>query len=131
MSRFHIIIGLCTVAAFIGTGVYLELALQPIIERDPALRFTHRANHIYLLMSGLLNIAVGTYWRPHPKAWRRKMQTMASIALGVAPAVLLAAFIFEAQHDSPIRPITAAGALLCFLGVMLNLFGRQKRAAVN
>ena len=127
MKRLHLILGLCTIAAFIGTGVYLKLALPELIERDHALRFTHRANHVYLLLAGLVNVVAGIYLAPHPKRWRRAMQSIGSGALLAAPAVLFIAFLLEAPSVSAVRPFTSVGLLIAFAGTLAHLFGIRRR----
>ncbi len=126
MARLHLIIGLVTLAAFIGTGVYLHFELPAIIERDATLRFTHRANHIYLLLAGLVNIMAGVSRTPHPRRWRCTMQTIGSCGLLISPLVLLVAFVLEADSVNAFRPVTAIGVMIAFAGVILHLFGIQR-----
>lgn len=127
MNRLHITIGLLTVAVFIGTGVYMHFELPALIEHDHALRFTHRANHIYLLLAGLINLALGIYLSPHPRAWRRVMQRIGSWALLIAPVVLLAAFVIESRSLNEFRPVTALGVMIALAGTLAHVFGLQRR----
>lgn len=127
INRLHIVVGLLTFAAFLATGVYMHFALPGLIEQDHALRFTHRANHIYLLLAGLINLVMGVYVSPRPQRWRRTMQRVGSIALLLAPAVLLIAFLAEAHSTSEFRPVTAIGVMTTLAGSLLHLFGLQRR----
>ena len=85
------------------------------------MRFLFRANHVYILFSGLLNLSAGVAF----PAWRPRLavglQRIGSVLLLLAPAVLMAAFTMETTAVTPRRPLTALGALLCFAGVALHL----------
>ncbi|MHC4416840.1 MAG: hypothetical protein ACYS0G_16345 [Planctomycetota bacterium] len=120
-------VGAATVAAFIATGIYLKVRGPDLFESNEMIRFIFRANHVYILFAGLLNVAVGAYVRPHAKRWRRNLQTAGSILLLVAPVLLVPAFLHEPRLASPVRPLTSAGVMLPFLGILCHVPGRIRR----
>jgi hypothetical protein len=121
----HRAVGAAAIAAFIATGVYLKLRGADLFEPDRMIRFVYRANHVYILLAGLVNVALGAYVRLHAKRWRRNLQVAGSVLLLLAPVLLVLAFVYEAGHASPQRPLTSAGVVLVFLGVLGHVPGRQ------
>ncbi len=126
MARVHRLAGLCFVLLFIATGVWLRFRAQPLIDQDVAIRFSLRANHIYILFAGLVNIAVGMNPPVPTIAWRRRLQLVGSALLLLAPLLLLAAFIVEGPQAQAKRPITEAGVILMFLAVMCQVPARTR-----
>jgi hypothetical protein len=115
-TRAHRMMGWTTFAAFVGTGVYLRLILAPPESGNAWLHYAFRANHIYLLMSGLVNLALGMA----PRKPRRVV--LARIGSGLvlaAPAVLLAAFAREPGSGDLSRPLTRIGVIMVAVGVIL------------
>ena len=94
---------------------------------NETIRYLFRANHIYLLFSGLLNVTLGTYvsFSDHEK--RRKMQVLGSWLLLIAQGVLLAAFFIEPPQAEPERIITSLGIYLALGGVAFHALGRFRK----
>ena len=72
MKRLHLIIGITVIVIFILTGQYLEYVHNRIL--PDGTRMLYRSRHIYLLLSGLLNLILGIYFVPQPRGWRRTVQ---------------------------------------------------------
>jgi hypothetical protein len=125
MRTVHRGIGVATIAAFIVTGIYLKLRGPDLFETNEMVRFVYRANHVYILFAGLLNVAVGAYLCLHAKRWRRNLQLAGSIMLLIVPVILVLAFMHEPGHTSPQRPLTSAGVMLLFLGILCHVPGRR------
>jgi hypothetical protein len=125
IRAMHRAVGAAAIAAFIATGVYLKLRGPALFEPNEMIRFIFRANHVYILLGGLVNVAVGAYICLHAKRWRRNLQVAGSIMLLIAPVILVLAFICEPGQASPLRPLTSAGVMLLFLGILCHLPARQ------
>lgn len=124
MPRVHRLTGYLTVVAFVLTGVYMRVRYPGWQGVDNAVRFLHRTNHVYILMSGLVNLAVGTYLRDEP---RRRTRQIGSCMLLAAPVVLLAAFIIEPNQARPQRPTTEAGVIMLAAGTLCHALRRRER----
>ncbi len=129
MARLHRLAGLGFVLLFVATGLWLRFRGQAVIEQDDAIRFSLRANHVYILFSGLVNIAVGMNPPDPAVAWRRRVQLVGSALLLTAPLLLLAAFIVEGPQARAFRPITEAGVILMFLAVMCQVPARARHVS--
>src|SRR5690349_14407901 len=65
MARVHRWLGLIVVLVFFSTGIVMRLHHLDQLPDDSGLRMLFRSRHIYMLFSGLLNIAIGLrYWVP-------------------------------------------------------------------
>ncbi len=117
LKRLHRWTGIVTVVVFLGTGVYMLWQFPGLYDGNETIRYLFRANHIYLLMAGLLNLGLGLYFAAQEAGWRRTLQRVGSALLMASPVILLAAFIIEpAQPDSE-RLITAAGLFAALGGI--------------
>src|SRR5262249_48663322 len=85
---------------------------------EEAIRYMYRANHVYLLLSSLINIVVGTYRTGVRPGWRGISGLVGSVLMLVSPFALLFAFFFEAPHGLPERVATALGVLMLLIGVL-------------
>ena len=91
-----------------------------------AVRIAFRSNHIYLLMSGLVNLVMGAYsgaWD-----WGRRVRSAASVLVLAAPCVFGVAFAREPGSGSFDRPLTRAGVVILAVGVVTHaICGRRRR----
>lgn len=117
LKRLHRWTGIVAVVVFLGTGLYMRWQFPGLYAGNETIRHLYRANHIYLLMAGLLNVGLGLYFAAQAAGWRRTAQRVGSALLLAAPAILLAAFFFEPPHATPERPITAAGLFAALIGM--------------
>lgn len=125
LRRLHLATGVATVAIFLISGIAMLLMFPAAYQVNPAIRYLYRANHIYLLFAGLLNLAIGAYVAPGGTSPRRIAQLLGSLLLCLAPAILVWAFVVEPARGVPGRPLTLLGVVLCVAGTVLHLAGRQ------
>jgi hypothetical protein len=92
------------------------------MEADAVLRFSLRANHVYILMFGLLHLCLGAYWRASLNACRQKLQLAGSLALLLATLVAIAAFFLEPKIGEE-RPALLAAMVAAVVGTGLHLLG--------
>jgi len=123
VRRIHFLVGLATVIVFLGTGVYMRMNFPALYINDIVIRYMFRANHVYLLFSGLINIVLGLSVSHSNVIWKRRLQTIGSWILLSAPALFLAAFFIEPPQATPSRPITLLAVFLSLLGVIAHTIG--------
>ncbi|HSP06411.1 MAG TPA: hypothetical protein VLR94_04500 [Acidobacteriota bacterium] len=117
LRLLHRVYGVVVVLVFLGTGQYMLHRHPAMTELAANSRMLYRSAHIYLVMSGLLNLAVGAYIVPRRLKW---LQWAGSIFLVVAPALLFAGFCRESIQPGIDRPLTSSGVYLAFAGVLLH-----------
>lgn len=118
LPRIHRLVGLVVVLLFLLTGLYMRFRFPDLYASDEVVRYLFRANHVYILLSGLLNIGVGTYLVLHTQPWKRTLQFVGSALLIVASVVLLAAFFYEPPRAAPERLLTLIGIVCMLLGTI-------------
>lgn len=117
LKSLHLLVGFAGVLVFLGTGLYMATHFPESYVANEAIRHTYRANHVYLLLGSLINVAVGIYRTALRPGWRGRLGLAGSVLMLVAPFVLAFAFFFEAPRGMPERPATTIGVLMLLIGV--------------
>jgi uncharacterized membrane protein YwaF len=126
IRSLHLWVGVGGVLAFLGTGAYMATHFPAAYEGHEAIRYMYRANHVYLLLGSLINLAVGIYRPGTRPGWRGIVALAGSALMLAAPLVLLAAFFFEAPRGTPERALTLLGVFLLLAGVLAQWPNRTK-----
>ena len=126
VKSLHLWVGVGGVLAFLGTGAYMATHFPAAYEGHEAIRYMYRANHVYLLLGSLINLAVGIYRPGSRPGWRGIVALAGSALMLAAPFVLLAAFFFEAPRGTPERAMTLIGVFLLLVGVLLQWPNRTR-----
>jgi hypothetical protein len=117
------------VLVFLGTGFYMRSHFPELYASNEALRYMYRANHVYLLLASLVNLALGIYLVTPDTGWRSAVSRIGSVLVILSPVVICYAFIAEVPRASPERVLTALGIFLVTLGVVAQLpYYRKSRA---
>lgn len=124
LSKIHRITGITILLVFLGTGVYMRATFPDMYQSNEVIRYLFRANHVYILFSGLLNMVMGMYVSFSEINRKKMLQRGGSWALILSTFVFILAFFLEPPQASPMRPITFAGVALSLGGVILHLFSQ-------
>ncbi len=119
MKRLQLLWGGLIVTGFLLTGVYMQSVVDPESELL-MMRMSFRANHIYLLMSGLVVIVWAQRALLNELFICLWMNRIASFLIVVAPVFFSIAFAFEAGVVDSDRMWTFCGVIVLFAGVMLS-----------
>jgi peptidoglycan/LPS O-acetylase OafA/YrhL len=119
MKRFHLIFGLAIVIVFLLTGQYMEYVHNR--QLPDGTRMLYRSRHIYLLLAGLLNLGIGTYFTARPRGWRRTLQVIGSLLVALAPLLLLAGFFSEPQKGPEQTMLAPLGIFALAFGTLFHL----------
>ena len=122
LRPLHLYAGWLFVLIFVLTGQYMRHVIHPAMEADPVLRYSIRANHIYILLFGLLHLCLGAYWRPSVNTSQQRLQLAGSALLMLATAIAIAAFFFEPKVGEE-RPGVLIAMVAAVVGVGLHLLG--------
>ena len=121
MRLLHKLAGILTVLIFLGTGAYMRLNGPELFQSDPTVRMMFRSNHIYILMAGLINIGIGSYFILSQQRWRRILQLIGSTFLLLAPVLLICAFFSEPAGKGFERHLTLSAMILLLTGTISHL----------
>ncbi|MCI0707241.1 MAG: hypothetical protein L0Y80_07150 [Ignavibacteriae bacterium] len=127
LKSAHLIFGIATLIVFLATGLYMRANFPALYESNDAIRFIFRANHLYILFSSLLNVALGLYATYRDSGWKLKLQLAGSYLLLAAAPIFIAAFFIEPPQASPMRPLTLVAAFLTLGGMLAHLVGGYKK----
>ena len=125
MKRLHLIIGITVIVIFLLTGQYMEYVHNRILPDGP--RMLYRSRHIYLLLSGLLNLILGIYFVPQSRGWRKIIQIAGTILILLSPALLLAGFFSDPQRRSDQTWVAAFGIFSIALGSLFHAFAQLRQ----
>ena len=116
--RLHLIVGLAAVAAFLASGRFMRTHFPEVYAGNESIRYLLRANHIYILMSGLVNLMAALAVKPVASNWRVAVSWLSTACLLIAPVLLAAGFWFEAVSGMAVRRFTFYGVLSLVVGVV-------------
>jgi len=122
MKLLHILLGAFVLVVFLLTGQYMNYLGVRSGALGDATRMMFRSRHIYILLAGLVNLAVGTYFVRRAGGWRKALQTSGSVLVLAAPLLLLAAFFTEPGAPGLRRHFTLPAIIILAVGTLLHAF---------
>jgi hypothetical protein len=126
MKSVHCYVGIAIVILFLFSGLYMRQHAAELLYTNDVIRFMSRANHIYILLCGLLNLIMGIYFVPATQKWRKRLQIFGSVLILSAPILLIPAFFLEPPHASPTyRTLTVIGVWSLLLGALCHVPSRN------
>jgi len=126
MKKTHLIFGAFIVLAFLLTGQYMDKYFNHLEGMPDGPRLLYRTRHIFILLSGLLNLGIGVYFSYRSETWRRILQLIGSLFIIVAPCLFLIAFFYEPNLTDLHTPLSHWGTYLIATGVLLHLISSTK-----
>lgn len=129
MRSLHKIVGISAVVIFLLTGQYLEFYYPEMTGVEDGMRMMFRSRHIYILLAGLVNLALGMYLSFDVERWRKSLQIAGSLLVLLSPALLIGAFFYEPTQPDLQRPLTLPAIVSVFAGTLCHLLsggGRKK-----
>jgi hypothetical protein len=121
LKKVHLTVGLIALVVFPLTGAYMRFHLADEFAASDRLRFSMRANHIYILLSSLIHISLGSYLRVSAKRRWANLQTAGSLLLFISTTLVIAAFFVEFKMGID-RPFTLLAMVLGSGGTLLHAF---------
>ena len=120
LKGLHLIIGLLALVTFLLTGQYMRYHIHHLMEADDRLRFSLRGNHIYILLSALINLGLGAYLHLSFVRWKAYAQRIGSLLVLAATVLIVLAFFFESKASLE-RPYTFWAAVMFIAGTTLHI----------
>lgn len=121
MKRFHLIFGLLLFVVFVLTGQYMDRVLHHLQGMPDGPRMLYRSRHIYILLTALLHLGIGSYIQYQTDTLRRMLQWFGSMLITIAALLFLVAFFYEPSLSGLYAPVTKKGIYLIAVGVLLHL----------
>ena len=105
LPRLHFWVGLLGILAFLATGQYMHHVLDYLNGMADGPRLLFRSAHIYLLLTALLNLALGIYMQPSALRVHAVLHTVVSVTILLSPWAMLGGFFIGAQENTLARPL--------------------------
>jgi hypothetical protein len=121
MKRVHLIFGVVVVIVFLLTGQYMDKIYNHMRGVPDAPRLLYRTRHIFILLSGLLNLGIGAYFSYRTEAWRRAIQLAGSLFIFSASLLFVIGFFYEPNRGDLRTPLSHYGAYAIAAGAVLQV----------
>ncbi len=121
MKKAHLIFGVFVVLSFLLTGQYMDKFYNHLDGMPDAPRLLYRTRHIFILLAGLLNLALGAYFTYRIQTWRRIIQVLGSLLIFAASFLFLVAFFYEPKLSDLHTPLTHWGTYTIAAGALLHV----------
>jgi hypothetical protein len=126
MKKIHLIFGALVVLAFLLTGQYMDKYHNHLHGMPDGPRLLYRTRHIFILLSGLLNLGMGVYFTYRSETWRRTMQLLGSLLIFAASFLFLIAFFYEPNLADLYTPLSHWGTYTIATGVLLHVISGMR-----
>jgi len=121
MKKAHLIFGLSVVITFLLTGQYMDKHFHHMVGMPDAPRLLYRTRHIFILLSGLLNLGIGAYFTYRIETWRRAIQLLGSLFIFTASLLFIIGFFYEPNLSNLRTPLSHYGAYAIAAGAVLHV----------
>lgn len=126
MKRFHLIFGLIVLVVFLLTGQYMDRFHEHLRYTPDGPRMLYRTRHIFILMSGLLHLGIGSYFSYRAETWRRALQILGSVLITIAPVLFTIGFFYEPNLQGLYAPFSKRGIIIIAVGALLHVVSGVK-----
>jgi hypothetical protein len=127
VKRFHLVFGLVLVIVFLLTGQYMDRFHNHLEGMADGPRMLYRSRHIYILLTGLVHLGMGSYITDRVQTKQRTLQLIGSLMLTIAPVLFILAFFKEPNMTGLDNPFSQKGVYLAAAGVLLHLISGVKQ----
>ncbi|MEM9547511.1 MAG: hypothetical protein AAGA77_16140 [Bacteroidota bacterium] len=116
LRNVHLVFGFVMFITFLLTGQYMDRNFDHLSNMDDLPRALMRAQHLYILLSALINIVLGSYLTISKDKLVKTFQIFGSLLIISATLLLTYSFFNELPTDHIERP-------LCRLALYIMLAG--------
>jgi hypothetical protein len=86
----------------------------------------YRTRHIFILLSGLLHLGIGSYFSYRAEKWRRALQYLGSVLITIAPVLLTIGFFYEPHLQGLYAPFSKRAIIMLAVGALLHVVSGVK-----
>jgi hypothetical protein len=126
MKRFHLIFGWLVFVAFLLTGQYMDHFHNHLDGMADGPRMLYRTRHIFILLSALLHLGIGSYFTYRQRAVQRVLQVLGSALITISSILFSIAFFTEPKLAELFTPYSHWGMYLIAFGTLLHFLSGIK-----
>jgi hypothetical protein len=145
--RLHLLVGLATVVLFGLTGLYLHFRYDDLRGMTDPTQLLFRSTQVYLLLSGLLNVALGLYMAGEKAAGGTAagsktagrtpaggvaaglLRGIGSVLILIGPLLFLAGFLREPFLGALARPFSTPALYATLAGMALHWLASEREGS--
>jgi O-antigen ligase len=131
MKPLHLIFGLFLLIAFLLTGQYMNRYYNHMVGVPDGVRMLYRTRHIFILLTGLLNLGIGIYFSYRQELWRKILQWTGSVLIVIASLLYITAFFYEPKLTNLYTPLSHWGTYTIVAGMFCHLFSGVQKTSTN
>ncbi|MGR3808899.1 hypothetical protein [Jiulongibacter sp. NS-SX5] len=120
IPKTHLFGGILVVIIFVYTGQYMKHDYNGLQDVGPMNRALFRAGHLYILLFGLINAALGSHLKLSSNTYIKPIQLIGSAAIFLSTFSVIYAFFLELPSESIDRPLTKYSLFLVLFGVSVH-----------
>lgn len=120
LGKTHFYLGILIIIVFLITGQYMHHTFGHLAEMELMNRALFRAGHLYILLFGLINVAIGINFYKPKSILFNKFQLFGSAVILSASILVIYAFFKELPTEQIERPLTRISLYLILFGVSTN-----------
>lgn len=122
LKNIHLFGGILIIFIFLLTGQYMHHKFDHLKNMELMSRALFRAGHLYILLFGLINIALGAYYRFSNQKNLRYLQVLGSILIIIASILIIFSFFTELPAKQIERIVSRYSLYIILAGVSIHGF---------
>jgi glucan phosphoethanolaminetransferase (alkaline phosphatase superfamily) len=122
---------LLLILVFLLTGQYMHIYMHHMVGVPDAPRLLYRTRHIFILLSGLLNVGLGSYLIVRPAGLQRGLQWLGSSLIVVASIMFVIAFFYDSTRADLKTPWTHRAVAAIAIGTLVHLLSGLAKERVD
>jgi len=119
------------IVAFLLTGQYMDKYYNHMVGIPDGPRLLYRTRHIFILLAGLLNLGIGSYFSYRTQSSQRIMQLLGSLLIFAASLLFVIAFFYEPGLSDLHTPLSHWGTYTIATGVVLHVLSGVQGSGSN
>ncbi|WP_282136235.1 hypothetical protein [Seonamhaeicola maritimus] len=120
LGKIHLFFGILVVIIFLLTGQYMDKSFNHLQDMELMNRALFRAGHLYILLFGLINAALGAHLKLSKTKWINLVQKLGSLVIFCATILVIYGFFTELPTEDIERPLTRFSLYLILFGVSVH-----------
>lgn len=122
LGKIHFYSGIVIIIIFVLTGQYMHHNFDHLKDMELMNRALFRAGHLHILLFGLINISIGSYFKPIEDTLYKYIQIVGSVIIFISCGLVIYSFFAELPTQQIERPLTRISLYLIFFGVAIHDF---------
>ena len=120
LGKIHFVFGILVILLFLGSGQYMDHYYGHLRDMELMNRVLFRAGHLYILLFGLIHVALGSRFSMANRTLFRAVQILGSLIMLVSTGLVIGSFFTELPTETIERPMARISLYGIFLGVSLH-----------